>query len=198
MARTRDSQKSKVYSWGHALVRRPELKDEFLPTRVIQYAVNQMCEDFDVEAPEVRFSLRKKNWAHYYPGGHYITLPSLGKGGPTDGPNGESWAHNVEVIIHETSHAIHHVLLKKLCKSLPVNEARALRQSSYHADHGPAFMAINIWLLNEHTELSLTYLRESAQRRGIRIGNILDLIPQDQLDYAPTMAQAATKAPDDE
>ena len=148
----RDNKRKKVYRWGH------KLRKELPTLRVgsIQAVVDSLCGVFEVEAPVVEFSRKRKQVACYAPVYHKIQLPLE-----------EPWAHNLEIVIHETAHAVVRQLMK------------ADRYSSWIAreqSHGPNFVAVNIALLVAATGNGESIYKRSASEYGIKIGSIWNLI----------------------
>ena len=122
----------------------------------IQEVVDSLCGVFEVEAPVVEFSRKRKQIACYVPVYHKIQLPLE-----------EEWAHNLEIVIHETSHAV----LRQLMKANRYSSWIAKEQS-----HGPNFVAVNIALLVAATDVRESIYKRSASEYGIKVGSIWNLI----------------------
>lgn len=159
----RDRQKSRVYRMDtflrrHQMVVGPEGDEGVLDRPIIQVAVRQMCEFFEVEVPKVHFNPRKKNWAHYQYDDHTIRLPA----------QTHSWAHNTVVVAHETAHAVQRKLKEKDM------EERQQVGNIYNMveGHGPRFVAIHFQLLTQFTDLTMEELRNVARMYGVTVGSL--------------------------
>ena len=147
--RVRDSQISKVYTWGNVIKKDLPKINKFQ----IEKLIESSCEILDLYPPHLELTNKRKVVACYKPGKHTICLPNA------DG----SWAHNMEVVLHETSHAVHHEFMRR---------HRNQDWVRYEESHGAGFMAINVFLLTQFTELSKNELLYQAWKLHIRVGDI--------------------------
>jgi len=153
--RVRDSQVSKVYKWGHKIKEELPKINKFQIKELVKLASLSM----ETLPPEVDLSNQRKVVACYRPTSHTVCFPN----------EDESWAHNMEVVLHEVSHAIHHELMRKLKHKSWIQ---------WEESHGPGFVAINIFLLDQFTELTTRDLTNHAWDMGVRVGSIFNYMEE--------------------
>lgn len=154
--RVRDTQRSKVYKWGNIIKKKLPTINKFQIKKLVELSSLSM----DVFPPKVDLSYKRKVVACYRPSNHTVSFPA----------EQDSWSHNMECVIHEVAHAIHHELMKKL---------KSKSWIQYEESHGPGFMAVNIFLLTQYTELTTEELKRLAWGMGVRVGNIFDYMEEE-------------------
>lgn len=136
-----DPQKAAVYAWENGWY---DWCRRSITVREARRVIKKACRMYRVPPPAVR-SHRHGEWSYYHPDADVISF--------------QYGQMNRQVALHEAAH----VILFKICKQ----EADEESDGNFE-DHGPEFLGVLLYLLNEFGVAPLVALTASAKDAGLR------------------------------